>query len=188
MLNSIILNNMVNNNMVNDMMLNNKMLNNKNKSEGESENEGDGESKGESENKNKSESESESEGENKNEGDGESKNKNKSENKNKNKNENGFSLIELSIVLIIMGLLIAGVAGGSSMIKSAKTMKMTTEFKSIEVGIRAYSLRKDILPGDLNRNGKIEFINDSEGHESTEAWLTLIKDGYISIQTIDIKK
>ena len=43
------------------------------------------------------------------------------------KNNKGFSLIELSIVLIIMGLLIAGVTGGASLVKSAKLRAAVTE-------------------------------------------------------------
>ncbi len=70
----------------------------------------------------------------------------------KNKNF-AFSLIELSIVLIIIGLLVAGVTGGASLIESAKIRRAITEFNNIKVGFNAFYTAKDRVPGDLNNDG-----------------------------------
>ena len=35
-------------------------------------------------------------------------------------NRNGFTLIELSIVIVIIGLIVAGVVGGQALVKQAK--------------------------------------------------------------------
>ena len=51
-------------------------------------------------------------------------------NNNNNDNNKAFSLIELSIVLIIIGLLVAGITGGGSLVKSAKIRGLITEFKN----------------------------------------------------------
>ena len=47
-------------------------------------------------------------------------------------NNKAFSLIELSIVFIIIGLLVAGITGGKSVIESAKIRNVVNEFNNLE--------------------------------------------------------
>ena len=63
----------------------------------------------------------------------------------------GFTLIELSIVLVIIGLLIGGVLVAQSMIESARTNKLVSEMKQYQVFIRLFQERFKALPGDINR-------------------------------------
>ena len=83
--------------------------------------------------------------------------------------KSGFSLIELAIVLIIIGLLIAGVTGGAALIKSAELRAVVTEARSNSISASAFFSLYDSLPGDSNsytaylggavgnQDGKIEF-------------------------------
>jgi len=90
------------------------------------------------------------------------------------KNENkGFSLIELSIVLIIIGLLVAGITGGASLIKSAELRSVMTEARNYKMAVNAYYTSEDKLPGDGNaagdNDGKIEHKN-ATAYEGLLAW------------------
>ena len=55
-----------------------------------------------------------------------------------NTNKKGFSLIELSIVLIIIGLLVAGITGGASLIKSAELRAVMTDIRNYQTAVNAY--------------------------------------------------
>lgn len=70
-------------------------------------------------------------------------------------NNKAFSLIELSIVLIIIGLLVAGITGGASLIENAKIKGVIDEFNNYNTSINTFYSLKGRLPGDLNNSGKI---------------------------------
>jgi prepilin-type N-terminal cleavage/methylation domain-containing protein len=60
----------------------------------------------------------------------------------------GFTLIELAIVLVIIGLLLGGVLRGQELINSAKVKNMANDFRSIPVYIYGYQDNFKSLPGD----------------------------------------
>ncbi|HQN64960.1 MAG TPA: prepilin-type N-terminal cleavage/methylation domain-containing protein [Methylophilus sp.] len=64
------------------------------------------------------------------------------------KKQTGFTLIELAIVLVIIGLLLGGVLRGQELINSAKVKNMVTELKNMQVYIYTYQDKFKALPGD----------------------------------------
>lgn len=60
----------------------------------------------------------------------------------------GFTLIELSIALVIIGLLVGGVLVGQSLINAAETRNTIKEFEMIESGVLAFRLKYNCTPGD----------------------------------------
>jgi prepilin-type N-terminal cleavage/methylation domain-containing protein len=75
--------------------------------------------------------------------------------RNKIKEYSAFSLIELSIVLIIMGLLVAGVTGGASMIENAKITSLKREVDDHIRDVFTFYSRTGRLPGDPDGSGQI---------------------------------
>ena len=75
----------------------------------------------------------------------------------KNSKSLAFSLIELSIVLIIIGLLVAGITGGKSLVKSAKLRAFMNELSSYKQAVSSFYEAKGRLPGELNNLGTIGY-------------------------------
>lgn len=63
-------------------------------------------------------------------------------------NQSGFTLIEIAIVLVIIGLLLGGVLKGQELINSAKVKNLATDFRNIPVFIYGYQDKFRTLPGD----------------------------------------
>ncbi|PZP83519.1 MAG: hypothetical protein DI582_10855 [Azospirillum brasilense] len=61
----------------------------------------------------------------------------------------GFSLVELSIVLVILGLLTGGILGGQSLIRAAQLRKVTNDAASIATAMGTFRDKYFYLPGDL---------------------------------------
>ncbi len=62
--------------------------------------------------------------------------------------KSAFSLIELSIVLIIIGLLIAGITGGASLIKNSELRSAMGEARGYAVAVNGFYSQYAYLPGD----------------------------------------
>jgi len=64
------------------------------------------------------------------------------------RNQSGFTLIEIAIVLVIIGLLLGGVLKGQELINSAKVKNLAGDFRNIPLFIYGYQDKFKALPGD----------------------------------------
>jgi prepilin-type N-terminal cleavage/methylation domain-containing protein len=62
--------------------------------------------------------------------------------------QSGFTLVEIAIVLVIIGLLLGGILKGQELINSAKVKNIANDFRVIPTYIYAYQDRFKALPGD----------------------------------------
>jgi len=60
-----------------------------------------------------------------------------------------FTLLELSIVLVIVGLIAGGVLAGRSLIESAKLQGLIKEYQEMQSAVKAFNLKYDAIPGDM---------------------------------------
>lgn len=103
----------------------------------------------------------------------------------------GFTLVELSIALVVIGLLIAGVLVGQSIIQGAKINRLVGDFGQYEVAVKQFYLKFKQLPGDSNlmaapgdNNGYFDQGYDCEGaysnKEQYQFWGHLSKTNMLS--------
>jgi prepilin-type N-terminal cleavage/methylation domain-containing protein len=64
------------------------------------------------------------------------------------RNQSGFTLIEIAIVLVIIGLLLGGVLKGQELINSAKVKNLANDFKNVPLYVYGYQDKFKALPGD----------------------------------------
>jgi prepilin-type N-terminal cleavage/methylation domain-containing protein len=62
--------------------------------------------------------------------------------------QSGFTLIEIAIVLVIIGLLLGGILKGQELINSARVKNLAGDFRNVPVFIYGYQDKFKALPGD----------------------------------------
>ncbi len=90
-------------------------------------------------------------------------------------NNKGFTLVEIAIVLVIIGLLIGGVLKGKEMIREAKIKRIVKTADELRVAVMSFYDRYGVYPGDENKdnippedshngngNGKINTTSESK--------------------------
>jgi prepilin-type N-terminal cleavage/methylation domain-containing protein len=63
----------------------------------------------------------------------------------------GFTLIELSIVIVIIGLIVAGVVGGQALVKQANLRSVISDMNKFQVAVNTFKLEYNAIPGDFSR-------------------------------------
>ncbi len=64
------------------------------------------------------------------------------------KQQSGFTLVEVAIVMVIIGLLLGGVLKGQEVITNARLKNVNNDFSGISAAIYSYQDRYSALPGD----------------------------------------
>lgn len=78
-------------------------------------------------------------------------------------NQKGFTLVEIAIVLVIIGLLLGGVLKGQEMINAAKIKNDTDSLKALQASIYAYKDRAGFYPGTVRAtNPTSNVLNGSQ--------------------------
>ena len=109
--------------------------------------------------------------------------------------KSGFSLVELSIVLVILGLLTGGILSGQSLIRAAELRSVTTEYERYTTAVGTFREKYFGLPGDLSNaesfwtsgtkngdgNGQIKGSapDTADTNETSHFWAQLAKAGLI---------
>ncbi|MFZ4124452.1 MAG: type II secretion system protein [Rickettsiales bacterium] len=64
--------------------------------------------------------------------------------------QRGFSLVELSIVLVILGLLTGGILAGQSLIRASELRAVSTEYQRYIAATQTFRDKYFAIPGDFN--------------------------------------
>jgi len=64
--------------------------------------------------------------------------------------KDGFTLVELSIVLVIIGLLIGGILVGQSMTGTTRIQAQIKQFQQLDIAISTFKTKFNQIPGDCN--------------------------------------
>lgn len=75
---------------------------------------------------------------------------NKMINKINTKSSGGFTLVELSIVIVIIGFLVAGIAVGSNMIKQAEIRSVIGDLNGYQAAYNNFVSKYSKVPGDMD--------------------------------------
>src|SRR5712692_6741851 len=66
----------------------------------------------------------------------------------KRSSQSGFTLVEIAIVLVIIGLLLGGILKGQEMITQARIKNVINDFNGVTAAVNSYNDRYKALPGD----------------------------------------
>lgn len=98
----------------------------------------------------------------------------------------GFTLVELAIVLVIIGLLIGGILAAQSMLKTARLQAVIRTMRQFDIAVSAFQTQFRSLPGDspaFGGNGDGEITGTSGTiasftYEIANFWQNLQQGGF----------
>jgi prepilin-type N-terminal cleavage/methylation domain-containing protein len=75
--------------------------------------------------------------------------------------KDGFSLIELSIVLVIIGAIVASIMAGSALIRQSELRSLVSDLQMYHAAYNSFVVKYDRVPGDME-NATVYWPNDGQ--------------------------
>ena len=86
--------------------------------------------------------------------------------------QQGFTLIELSIVLVIIGLIVGGILVGQDLIKAAEIRATVAQVEKYNAAVNTFRTKFNAIPGDISATQATAFglftettLGNTAGHE-----------------------
>jgi len=73
------------------------------------------------------------------------------------RNESGFTLIELSIVIVIIALIVGGVLVGQDLISAAAARAQISQIEKYQTAVYTFQGKYGYLPGDISDSTASQF-------------------------------
>ena len=89
----------------------------------------------------------------------------------------GFTLVELAIVIFIIGIILASVLQVKELLENSKVKSVMNDFNGIAVAYYAYRDRVGSVPGDSDKDGRLDTTNTF--------WQDLRAEGFITGAQLD---
>lgn len=78
--------------------------------------------------------------------------------------QRGFTLVELSVILVIIGLIVSGVLVGQALIAAAKVRKQLVQLEEFDAAMTAFQAKFYCVPGDCKADsGALNAAGDGNG-------------------------
>src|ERR1700685_2119592 len=84
----------------------------------------------------------------------------------------GFTLIEMSIVLVVIGLVVGGVLVGQDLIRAAYVRAQISQIEKFNTAVNTFYGKYQALPGDINST-----IAQTNGFAARGQYNPAVKDG-----------
>jgi prepilin-type N-terminal cleavage/methylation domain-containing protein len=90
----------------------------------------------------------------------------------------GFTLIEMSIVLVVVGLIIGGILTGQDLINAAKARSQISQIQKFQTATNTFKEKYNYLPGDITAAAALKFgftargtdVGQGDGNGVLEGW------------------
>jgi prepilin-type N-terminal cleavage/methylation domain-containing protein len=81
--------------------------------------------------------------------------------------QSGFTLVELAIVLVIIGLIVGGVLVGQDLIKAAEVRATVSQIEKYNTSVNTFRDKYKYIPGDLGAQMAARFGFETVGRDAT---------------------
>lgn len=76
----------------------------------------------------------------------------------------GFTLVELSIVLVIIGLIVASVLVGQDLVRQAELRGTITQYEQFQAAVKTFQTKYSALPGDVRGNANYGWTGNGDNN------------------------